>query len=101
MLLEMQHIEYRHEISRHKPLFPGTFCILKTEIHFLMIGFALGFGFALFLQVTSTPTFLGWLMVLTSRPLGNLGWRQALISIRFSCLERWSPGTLTNTSAPG
>lgn len=59
MLLEMQHIEYRHKISRHRPLFHGAFCILKKEIHFLMISISLGSGVSLFLQVTSTPTFLG------------------------------------------
>lgn len=41
----MQHIEYRHKISRHKPLFHGTFCILKKGIHFLMISFSLGLAF--------------------------------------------------------
>lgn len=76
MLLEMQHIEYRHKISRHKPVFHGTFCILKG-IHFIMISFSSGLAFLslslpLFLRWTSSA-FLGLLMILTGKPVGNLG----------------------------
>lgn len=34
MLLEMQRIEWRRKISRHRPLFHGTCYILEEEIHF-------------------------------------------------------------------
>lgn len=75
----MQHIEYRHKISRHKPVFHGTFCVLKG-IHFIMISFSSGLAFLSlspsFFQVNSSSAFLGLLMILTGKPVGNLGGRQ-------------------------